>query len=451
MIESHSLRKLEMSAAKWRRFPDLSINFEGLCNGESNSVSALIDKNSFILSCFGTFNQPAYFEPITERLFSIFDRNQDGKIDFFEFNCAMRYMAIGNQEQRLSMLLKLHHEAGDQFVGPSLAYIAINCDILRNLCTALGIPNYGSSHPLIAVVQLIESVPEFSTTTANVKCLRSVIRKYSLNEEFLGVKKKPQNIILPGHPAWSLMLRLMQGIEIVVGRHLMSNSLTSSLLQTAENDMNAISSPSSQRDPIEISLAGAGYCQFGEYRWELFSELRSIFGYFDSAYVLSLGLSPFLWRMLVFANLSSYGTVASTAKHCNLLMYSTDCQFVIKQLSNGEFTKVIEVMEDYVSYVRKHPDTLLTRMVGLYSLTIGNEFNYYLVINSIADATADELYDIKGSTAGRYITDPSMGALKDLNFLGRPSKLKLTNESKALLLEQMERDTKVCSHQLFSY
>ncbi len=101
--------------------------------------------------------------------------------------------------------------------------------------------------------------------------------------------------------------------------------------------------------------------------------------------------------------------------------------------------------------MKDNPHSLLSRFYGLHRVKLphGKKI-HFVIMNNLFPPHRDihETYDLKGSTVGRELpeekvaTDPR-AVMKDLNFIHRSRSLDLGPEKRALLTEQIRRDTEL--------
>ena len=69
------------------------------------------------IQAFPESNTPYFFSQVAQRIFEIYDTNQDGKIDFREFMCGLSVMLRGTLEQRLRITFSIFDLDGDGYVS----------------------------------------------------------------------------------------------------------------------------------------------------------------------------------------------------------------------------------------------------------------------------------------------------------------------------------------------
>lgn len=101
--------------------------------------------------------------------------------------------------------------------------------------------------------------------------------------------------------------------------------------------------------------------------------------------------------------------------------------------------------------MRTNPNTLVTRIFGLHRLRMSATRKIYFVVMSNIfppDKELHEVYDLKGSTQGRYVpaeqrSGEGLVTLKDLNWLESGRKLVLGPAKATLLMNQLRADCQV--------
>jgi hypothetical protein len=83
---------------------------------------------------------------------------------------------------------------------------------------------------------------------------------------------------------------------------------------------------------------------------------------------------------------------------------------MLKTLKQSEFNLLInkqELLIDYFNYIMENPDSILTKMLGVFKFQIGKEKPTYFVIteNMIGEDKAKVIrnYDLKGSIRHRKV------------------------------------------------
>mmetsp|Transcript_69850 Transcript_69850/g.152387 ORF Transcript_69850/g.152387 Transcript_69850/m.152387 type:complete len:1095 (+) Transcript_69850:43-3327(+) len=107
-----------------------------------------------------------------------------------------------------------------------------------------------------------------------------------------------------------------------------------------------------------------------------------------------------------------------SGKSGEIFWFTADQRFVLKTISDAEIATLVRMLPDYSQHLREHPDSLLTRYLGVFSLEDNGCNTQFVVMNNIFEASPhlDLMYDLKGTTEDRWV-DPAPGkCLKDNNF-----------------------------------
>ena len=127
---------------------------------------------------------------------------------------------------------------------------------------------------------------------------------------------------------------------------------------------------------------------------------------------------------------------------------------MLKTISHDEFEHFKFIMKEYYYHLLKFPHTMIARFYGLHKIkfvkTMKTERIYFVIMANVFSTTRDidVRYDLKGSTFGR-ITRKDLNkeinpkeALKDLDWLRDGPPIKLREEQRKLILQQLWEDTK---------
>jgi len=178
--------------------------------------------------------------------------------------------------------------------------------------------------------------------------------------------------------------------------------------------------------------------KFKDYAPWVFRELREDCFHLDPAdYLLSLTAQYILSEL------------GSPGKSGSFFYFSRDYRFIIKTIRHTEHQFLRSILKRYHEHVRANPHTLLSRFYGLHRVKLprGRKI-HFVIMNNLFPAHKDihESYDLKGSTVGRLYPEERArenprAVLKDLNWIDRGKELELGPEKRALLAEQLRRDT----------
>lgn len=180
--------------------------------------------------------------------------------------------------------------------------------------------------------------------------------------------------------------------------------------------------------------------KFKDYAPNVFRELREDHFHLDpSDYLVSLTAKYILSEL------------GSPGKSGSFFYFSRDYRFIIKTLHAAEHTFLRRVLKQYHEHMRTNPHSLLSRFYGLHRVKLphGKKI-HFVIMNNLFPPHRDihETYDLKGSTVGREYPEEKAAldpraVLKDLNWINRGRTLELGPEKRALLTEQIRRDTEL--------
>ncbi|KAG6819860.1 hypothetical protein H0H93_007946 [Arthromyces matolae] len=241
------------------------------------------------------------------------------------------------------------------------------------------------------------------------------------------------NIIGEGHVNYVLMYNMLTGIRIGVSRcqakikrPITSDDFTAKhkyVFDVVGNEL----TPSAKYD-----------FKFKDYAPWVFRSLREDYFHLDPAdYLLSL-TSKYI--------LSELG---SPGKSGSFFYFSRDYRFIIKTIHHAEHKYLLRILPEYYEHVKANPHTLLSRFYGLHRVKLprGRKI-HFVIMNNIFPPHRDihETYDLKGSTVGREYPEEKAqknprAVLKDLNWINRGRSLEFGPEKRALLAEQLRRDS----------
>ncbi|OJT04907.1 Phosphatidylinositol 4-phosphate 5-kinase its3 [Trametes pubescens] len=178
--------------------------------------------------------------------------------------------------------------------------------------------------------------------------------------------------------------------------------------------------------------------KFKDYAPWVFRELREDYFHLDPAdYLLSLTAKYILSEL------------GSPGKSGSFFYFSRDYRFIIKTIHHNEHKFLRRILPQYYAHVKDNPHTLLSRFYGLHRVKLphGRKI-HFVIMNNLFPAHKDvhESYDLKGSTVGREYPEEKAAqnpraVLKDLNWIKRRKTLELGPEKRALLTEQLRRDS----------
>lgn len=258
-----------------------------------------------------------------------------------------------------------------------------------------------------------------------------------------------------GHENWNMVLSMMIGIRMSVGR---SRHEGSRELQLVDFQMKEKFSIIPRIANVFDSSASTrvAMTRFIDYAPVVFARIRSSFGIQHDEYVKSIGPEQLLGN-LVLGNLASLSELSSEGKSGAFFYYTADGNFMIKTVARKEHRLLKRMLIKYYEHIMKYPGTLMVRFLGLHGLRVWKSGKYlmpkhatgklYFVVMANMFNTPYEVhrrYDLKGSWVGRATkgecADPTV-ALKDVDFTKAEEKFRIGEERKARLMLQIEHDS----------
>ncbi|THG94944.1 hypothetical protein EW026_g6618 [Hermanssonia centrifuga] len=243
------------------------------------------------------------------------------------------------------------------------------------------------------------------------------------------------NLIGEGHVNYVLMYNMLTGIRIAVSRCQAKIRRTLS-----EEDFTAAHKYSFDIVGNELTPSAKYDFKFKDYAPWVFRELREDHFHLDPAdYLLSLTAKYILSEL------------GSPGKSGSFFYFSRDYRFIIKTIHHTEHKFLRRILPRYHAHVKANPHTLLSRFYGLHRVKLphGRKI-HFVIMNNLFPPHKDihETYDLKGSTVGREYPEERAAVnpravLKDLNWINRGKTLELGPEKRALLTEQIRRDSEL--------
>ncbi|PIL31006.1 hypothetical protein GSI_05699 [Ganoderma sinense ZZ0214-1] len=243
------------------------------------------------------------------------------------------------------------------------------------------------------------------------------------------------NLIGEDHVNYVLMYNMLTGIRIAVSRcqAKIRRPLT-------DEDYTARHKYSFDIVGNELTPSAKYDFKFKDYAPWVFRELREDYFHLDPAdYLLSLTAKYILSEL------------GSPGKSGSFFYFSRDYRFIIKTIHHSEHKFLRSILKKYYEHVKNNPHTLISRFYGLHRVKLphGRKI-HFVIMNNLCPAHKDihETYDLKGSTVGREYPEEKAAVnpravLKDLNWINRGKTLELGPEKRALLTEQLRRDSEL--------
>ncbi|KAF9051633.1 hypothetical protein BJ165DRAFT_1401124 [Panaeolus papilionaceus] len=241
------------------------------------------------------------------------------------------------------------------------------------------------------------------------------------------------NLIGEDHANYILMYNMLTGIRVGVSR-----CQAKIKRELTPEDFTARHKFSFDIVGNELTPSAKYDFKFKDYAPWVFRALREDAFHLDPAdYLLSLT------EKYILSELGSPG------KSGSFFYFSRDYRFIIKTIRHSEHQFLLKILERYYNYVKENPHTLLSRFYGLHRVKLprGRKI-HFVIMNNLFPPHKDvhETFDLKGSTVGREYPEEKAAVnpravLKDVNWVKRGKRLELGPEKRALLTEQLRRDS----------
>lgn len=180
---------------------------------------------------------------------------------------------------------------------------------------------------------------------------------------------------------------------------------------------------------------------FTGYGMALFDEVRRVWGMTTERYLDILNGDPHKMKQNF-----------SDGRSGSFFYFSIDRRFMVKTLTKGEYKLLLDILIDYVNYVRRNPESFLCRFYGMYSIRMYGHRQYFVVMHNCLRTIKPELapnavYDLKGSSIGRYTKThikgkqkKKVGVMKD-NNLSMQDKILVPSKRAAAMIDQLQLDS----------
>ena len=134
--------------------------------------------------------------------------------------------------------------------------------------------------------------------------------------------------------------------------------------------------------------------------------------------------------------------------------FSYDNRIVLKTLTNQDFAIMVSILGDYYRYFKKHPDSFIAKIYGIYTFTNEKtQLNTRIILmRNIAAVPRQYIlktYDLKGSTYDRQVLKKGVSSedvegktLKDLDFNSIEKKLEINEEYREKIIKIIGQDSK---------
>jgi 1-phosphatidylinositol-4-phosphate 5-kinase len=260
-----------------------------------------------------------------------------------------------------------------------------------------------------------------------------------LNDKALVSKK---SMVHWGDENWNLVLNMMLGIQKAVK---VAEANFDPLTELTDADF----SDKCHHKLLagQLRQQGSKVCKFRDYAPSVFERIRRLYGVSKDQYIKSLGVET-LMRSLTIGEFSSLISLVSTGKSGSFFYYSDDGKYMLKTMTRSEYLFFSRNIKPYYEHLAVNPNTLIPRFFGFHKIMYkqGSSWKkiYFVVMKNVFSSKLEihERYDLKGSTYGRMTEDKEdhTVARKDLNFINEQRTINIGEDSKQVLIQQLERD-----------
>ncbi|KAL9643767.1 hypothetical protein ABK040_016069 [Willaertia magna] len=444
---------------------------------------------------------------LAKMIFQAVDSDNNGKLDFKEFLSVMSVLVKGTTEEKLDFAFTMIDRDKDGKISREEWITVITT--LYKVIESLGLSSsylYNKLHSPIDYAN--ELFNEMDTENLNYLTLQSYKdAAMRLTDKFVGLgivnetqpiiqendnnnnnnnttnnngyfqllpeenfsptpKNKPLGkLITFGSKRWQLVLNIMLGIRLsidatgTIERNVRAedfhvrilfdllkesnNNLNDWLyLSNTSNNITYIPPPlkNSEEEDNAIDVTFVDYAPF------VFKHIRHLSGVSEKSYMMSLGPEQILGNLLL-GNLSTLSERITDGKSGSLFFYSSDQRFLVKTITKYEVTCLKRILPYYYHHLKTNPDSLITRILGFYEMTVNKESDkvFFIVMANIFPNTKvlSELYDLKGSTHNR--TNPDGFCKKDLDLIEKQRKFKIGAVNHLYYLSILEKDIEFLS------
>ncbi|VWU49113.1 phosphatidylinositol-4-phosphate 5-kinase, partial [Hepatocystis sp. ex Piliocolobus tephrosceles] len=264
-------------------------------------------------------------------------------------------------------------------------------------------------------------------------------KKISVSIRHNKEKKKFQKILAVyfGHERWDLVLNMMIGIRISAIKEYSNDKIKN---EFKYNDIIQLPTSNAQQNVI-----------FKVYAPTIFNNIRSFYGIKLKEFISAFGPEQVISNM-VLGNLSTLSELLSEGKSGSLFYFTSNGKYIIKTICKSTHNLSKQLLFNYYQHIKKNPDSLLTRLYGLHSITYESRTTrqkkkiYFIIMNNFFSSGVEihRRYDIKGSLVGRTVPEAKRKdhtiALKDIDIDELGDIINIGSENKNKLLNILKED-----------
>lgn len=291
-----------------------------------------------------------------------------------------------------------------------------------------------------------------------------------------GVGKKRFRLLGPkkgmavhfGHENWNMVLSMMIGIRLAVGRASFEINRPLTAVDFDVKDKFSIIPQLVNCLDSKIS-AKVKVTRFIDYAPLVFKKLREdISGISDDEYMRSVGPEQLLGNM-VLGNLSSLAEQTTEGKGGAFFYYTADGRFMLKTVTKDEKKLLKQMLPEYYNFLKDNKDSFIVRFYGLHGLRLKrdptllhqskyrtDEAIYFVVMGNMFNTPLEvhRRFDLKGSWVNRATTasDDITVAMKDNDFVKRGESIDVGPEQKSIICDQLRKDANFfAAHNVIDY
>lgn len=158
-------------------------------------------------------------------------------------------------------------------------------------------------------------------------------------------------------------------------------------------------------------------------------------------------------KMMIKSIKPKYNTKATLLMHeskgrsGNIFLCTDDNRLLLKTIDREEKQNLIrKMLPDYLEHMRRHPNSLLCKIYGVFTVKIpGVAPIHLLILENLEPGGVKRYYDLKGSILSRYTKVPYegfKGPFKDGDFVNHKRSIKIPENDRKKLIEILENDVK---------
>lgn len=162
----------------------------------------------------------------------------------------------------------------------------------------------------------------------------------------------------------------------------------------------------------------------------------------------------------MFIEILSHGKQSVTfgGKSSAQFFITLDNRFLIKTINQAEMSEMNNFLPHYFKYIASNPDTLLTRVLSVFSIVVDGSVTYKCILmeNLRFGFSSDDLilYDFKGAMRNRFLGENNQSVMLDANYekSALDNRIILTLQKKKSILKQLLQDANfLASHNIMDY